>query len=198
VIVIICPGIHPPELTQEFVAGLGETIATQPHLQQLDLWVLPDQVAPYGPDLIHDFVTQRWQAKSLSDAPTVWIGFSAGVMGAVTAARRWQREGGSVRGLIAIDGWGVPLGDRFPRFRLGHDRFTAQSCEWLGNSDGYFYCDPAVGHLDLWRSPQQATGQWQPGSAYSSASHWSSSPLKHTQSLTAAELLSLLLLHLTA
>ncbi len=171
-IVVICPGIHPAELTQGLVSALENAIALQAveanstrsdALDTLKLWVLPSDIAPYGPELIRAHVLERWQqAELLPDYPTAWIGFSAGVVGAVAAARRWQREGGQVNGLIAVDGWGVPLGDRFPRFRLGHDHFTAQSCEWLGASDGYFYCDPAVEHLDLWRSPQQSLGQWQP------------------------------------
>lgn len=192
-IVILCPGIHPEVLTDGFVAGLEETIAPlSPQSNLLNLWVLPANIAPYGPDLVHDFVAQRWRDEGITpDCPTAWLGFSAGVVGAVAAARRWQREGGDVRGVIAVDGWGVPLGDRFPRFRLGHDRFTAQSCEWLGASDGYFYCDPAVRHLDLWRSPQQSWGHWQPN--LSSPFELALGQLGHDQPTNAAQLLAQLL-----
>lgn len=200
-IVVICPGIHPAELTEGFVAALEQAIASpmfdasstqSDALKAFQLWGLPSDIAPYGPELIRAYVLERWQqAQLLPDHPTVWIGFSAGVVGAVAAARRWQREGGRVDGLIAVDGWGVPLGDRFPRFRLGHDRFTAQSCEWLGASDGYFYCAPAVRHLDLWRSPQQSRGHWQPNLQSSFALDWGG--LNSCQSLDAAQLIAQLL-----
>lgn len=200
-IVVICPGIHPPGLTNEFVVALEGAIATETSpriavpasvIEALKLWVLPAGIAPYGPDLIRSYVLEQWQQAELpSNYPTVWIGFSAGVVGAVASARRWQREGGEVKGLIAVDGWGVPLGNRFPRFRLGHDRFTAQSCEWLGASDGYFYCDPAVGHLELWRSPQQSWGHWQPN--LSSPFALPFGPLGTGQTIDAAQLLGQLL-----
>ncbi len=193
-IVVICPGIHPPGLTDEFVAALERAIATQFDIAQaLQLWVLPFEIAPYAPDLIGSYISKRWQqAELLPNTPTTWIGFSAGVVGAVAAARHWQRQGGTVKGLIALDGWGLPLGDSFPRFRLGHDRFTAQSCEWLGASDGYFYCDPAVGHLDLWRSPQQSWGHWQPNQK--SSFKLNLGRLDRDQSIDAVQLLAQLLL----
>ena len=216
-IVVICPGIHPPELTDGFVAALEKAIATQdsegiaqqavdssalPNAgeaasqssagRELQLWMLPSGIAPYGPDLIRSHVLERWQQAELPPSyPTAWIGFSAGVVGAVVTARRWQREGGLVKGLIAVDGWGVPLGDRCPRFRLGHDRFTAQSCEWLGASDGFFYCDPALGHLDLWRSPQQSWGHWQPN--LKSPFNFNFGQLDKGQSINAVQLLAQLL-----
>ncbi len=201
-IVVICPGIHPPELTKAFGAALEGAIAVQASFdisaqaaaaRALQLWLLPSEIAPYGPDLIRSYVLERWQQAELSSGfPTAWIGFSAGVVGAVAAARCWQRDGGEVTGLIAVDGWGVPLGDRFPRFRLGHDRFTAQSCEWLGASDGYFYCDPAVGHLELWRSPQQSSGHWQPN--LKSPFDLDFGRLGNCQSIDAAQLLAQLLI----
>ena len=201
-IVVICPGIHPPELTKEFGAALEGAIALQASseiaaqataVEALQIWLLPFDIAPYGPDLIRSYVLERWQQAELPPGfPTAWIGFSAGAVGAVAAARRWQREGGEVTGLIAVDGWGVPLGDRFPRFRLGHDRFTAQSCEWLGASDGYFYCDPAVGHLELWRSPQRSSGYWQPN--LNSPFGLDFGQLGHGQPIDAAQLLAQLLI----
>lgn len=212
-IVLICPGMHPPELTADFVVALESAIALQASggiAMQVsagianqavkaaappELWGLPSTIAPYAPDLIRSYVLERWQKAGLpADYPTVWIGFSAGVVGAVAAARRWQREGRIVRGLIAVDGWGVPLGEGFPRFRLGHDRFTAQSCEWLGASDGYFYSDPAVEHLVLWRSPQQAQGRWQPN--LHSPFELNFGPLSEGQSITAVEVMAQLVTQL--
>ena len=180
-IVVICPGIHSPELTAQFTAVLAPVIAHKCALVQRlrpeqytvsvpPLWVLPPEIPPYATDQVERFVSQQWRQLGLEregsfkpkqTEPLLWIGFSAGVVGAVTAARRWQQRG-PVAGLIAVDGWGVPLGSRFARFRISHDRFTAQSCEWLGASDGYFICEPAVSHLDLWRSPHLAHGRWHP------------------------------------
>lgn len=90
----------------------------------------------------------------------VFVAFSAGVVGAIAAARLWQAQGGSVKALIALDGWGVPLYGKFPIHRLSHDYFTHWSSALLGSGCDNFYADPAVEHLDLWRSPQQTQG-WQ-------------------------------------
>ena len=51
----------------------------------------------------------------------MFIAFSAGVVAAVTAAMQWQGEGGKIKGLIAFDGWGVPLLGDFPVYRVSHD-----------------------------------------------------------------------------
>lgn len=66
--------------------------------------------------------------------------------------------GGSVVGLIAVDGWGVPLFASFPVHRVSHDQFTHWSSARLGAGQDSFYADPAVSHHDLWSAPQQAEG----------------------------------------
>ncbi|MGB3188280.1 MAG: hypothetical protein WBB43_02490, partial [Limnoraphis sp.] len=65
-----------------------------------------------------------------------------------------------VKALIALDGWGVPLGGNFPIYRISHDRFTHWSSALLGGGVESFYADPPVEHLDLWSSPQTARGWW--------------------------------------
>lgn len=93
-------------------------------------------------------------------APVVFIGFSAGVVGAIGAAWGWQLLGGKVKAAIAVDGWGVPLFGNFPCHRLSHDFFTHWSSALLGSGEDSFYADPAVEHLTLWRSPQTVSGWW--------------------------------------
>ena len=86
------------------------------------------------------------------------IAFSAGVVAGFTAACQWQQQGGTIKGLIAFDGWGVPLLGDFPIYRVSHDEFTHYSSAILGTGNISFYADPAVDHLDLWRSPHQVRG----------------------------------------
>lgn len=76
------------------------------------------------------------------------------------AAFAWQRLGGTVNAVLAIDGWGVPLVGGFPVHRLSHDSFTHWSSALLGAGEDSFYADPGVAHLELWRSPQTAHGWW--------------------------------------
>ncbi len=176
--ILVCPGIHAPELTQAFLAQV------QPELFSLHplthWWVLPSDVPPYAPQQVADFFEACWSdraprtaisnpvpnseylPKPVFDpsAPLIWIGFSAGVVGAIATARAWQRQGRPTSALIAFDGWGVPLAGDFPIYRFSHDRFTAQTSEWPQASAGYFYAEPGVTHLDLWRSPSRAFGVW--------------------------------------
>lgn len=145
--VIICPGIHKPDLTEQFIAELDLAIAPQ---------VLPQLLPVYSPLHVFEFL----QSHCKLTEPLVMIGFSAGVVGSVGAAQRWQQHGGQMQALIAIDGWGVPLSGQVPIYRLSHDWFTDWSCQWLGATEQRFYAEPSVGHLDLWRSPSQTLG-WQ-------------------------------------
>lgn len=175
--VLVCPGIHASEWTQAFLAQVGAAIAS-PHRPKnhpdrpnttppLHWWVLPPEVPPYAPQPVADFFESCWTGVSAlgpafdPQAPLVWLGFSAGVVGAIATARAWQRRGRPTAALIAFDGWGVPLTGDFSLYRFSHDRFTAQTSEWPQASAGVFYAEPAVPHLDLWRSPSTAGGFWQ-------------------------------------
>jgi hypothetical protein len=148
--IIICPGIHPQKLTDNFVANLEI---------DADFLVLPTQeYLPYSAWDIY-----RWLEKQLSDPSQItenllFIAFSAGVVGGLGAAIAWQMKVGNIRGFFAIDGWGVPLVANFPLYRLSHDYFTHWSSAMLGRLKHSFYCDPPVEHLDLWRSPDTAWG----------------------------------------
>ncbi|MEC4805004.1 MAG: hypothetical protein SAJ12_13650 [Jaaginema sp. PMC 1079.18] len=150
--IVICPGIHPPELTRAFLVGLNWCSPVENNV-----WVYPADTKPaYSGGDITQFVRRHI---SLSES-ILWIGFSAGVVGAITAAWQWQHQGGRVKGLIALDGWGMPLGGDFPIYRMSHDYFTHWSSALLGGGETSFYADPGVEHLTLWNSPHQVWG-WQ-------------------------------------
>ncbi len=115
------------------------------------------QVPIYSPSHVVEFLSQH---HSPSAAPVLVLAFSAGVVGALGAARLWQGQGGKVSALVALDGWGVALGEDFPVHRLSHDWFTDWSSALLGPGREDFYADPPVPHLFLWHSPQQTWGWW--------------------------------------
>ncbi len=176
--VVLCPGIHDRGLTQQFMQGLSDSSEVA---LRLESWlVFPAERYPAYSALhilrfLHESFSRR-DPDCAFNTPLVFIGFSAGVVGAVGAAHVWQGLGGSVKALLAIDGWGVPLMGKFPMHRLSHDSFTHWSSALLGAGEDSFYADPGVAHLDLWRSPQTASGWWlrsnldQPPTARSAAS----------------------------
>ncbi len=151
ILYLICPGFHDPKLTHSFVQNISN------HCIPLDnLLIFPtDQYPPYsGFHLLH-YLQEKCKQKTQN---LMIIAFSAGVVAAVTAAWEWQRQGGKIKGLIAFDGWGVPLLGDFPIYRVSHDEFTHYSSAILGTGNLSFYAAPAVDHLDLWRSPDQVQG----------------------------------------
>lgn len=183
--VILCPGIHDPTLTQNFLAGMGASL--------INPLVFPiDRYPPYSVGHILQFL-QHHQLDSHALAEPddtaaqatdslVFIAFSAGVVGAIGAARLWCRQGGQVKALIALDGWGVPLYGPFPIHRMSHDSFTHWSSSLLEHNQPGFYADPAVPHLELWRSPQTADG-WQVSAPARADSHdrpWPQAPTRTT------------------
>lgn len=148
--IVICPGIHSPELTDSFIRGLQDQIKG-------DYLVLPTEFAPYSAIAISQWLDRQPLSKT---EPLSFIAFSAGVVGSIGAAKRWQTQGGRVKCLIAFDGWGMPLVADFPIYRVSHDYFTHWSSSLLGAGETGFYADPEVGHLDLWQSPSDIYG-WQ-------------------------------------
>ncbi len=145
--ILICPGMHPPALTAGFIAGLQRS-------SDLFLVFPADQEPVYSPQHLLDFFAPR-------DSVFI-IAFSAGVVGAIAAARIWHRQGIRIVALIAIDGWGVPLFGDFPIHRVSHDYFTHWSSIALGGNATHFYADPAVNHLTLWQSPESVQGVVEP------------------------------------
>ncbi|PPS42707.1 hypothetical protein [Chroococcidiopsis sp. TS-821] len=152
--VVICPGIHAPELTQQFIQGLKTK-----SIQRDNFLIFPSHdYAVLSPLHVLQFLRSQLGNPQRRSPPIVFIAFSAGVVGAITAANLWQSLGGQVLALIAIDGWGVPLFGNFPLHRLSHDYFTHWSSGMLGSGSADFYAEPAVDHLTLWRSPQTVSG----------------------------------------
>lgn len=163
---VICPGIHNPSLTEEFLAGLQSHRTSDfskdnsglDLKESVNLLIFPAaDVPPYSAIQVFEFLQQHCDL----DKPLVIIGFSAGVVGSMGAAWLWQHQGGQVQALLALDGWGVPQLGNFPIHRLSHDYFTHWSSRLLGSGADSFYADPGVDHLDLWRSPQQIQGWWE-------------------------------------
>ncbi|MGD1851485.1 MAG: hypothetical protein ACFCBU_13095 [Cyanophyceae cyanobacterium] len=175
IFIYLCPGYHSPQLTEKFVNAVW---AEPPN----NLIIFPsDRLPPYSPEAVLQYLRQGIAQKSPSKQPisTLWICFSAGVVGGILAARRWHRDGkGSIADqqvnasaaqreanpcqvsqFIAIDGWGVPLGGAFPLYRMSHDLCTHRSHALMGDRPvASFIAHPAVDHLQLWRSPNTVTG----------------------------------------
>lgn len=157
--VIICPGIHEPQLTQDFLKGLhgSEPGNVSSHWSEKVLIFPAHDYPAYSTIHILEFLQRH---TGLLEMPLVFISFSAGVAGAISAAWGWQLLGGIVKAFFAFDGWGVPLYGNFPIHRVSHDFFTHWSSALLGAGEDSFYADPAVEHLDLWRSPNTCKGWW--------------------------------------
>ncbi|MBW4641749.1 MAG: hypothetical protein KME23_01775 [Goleter apudmare HA4340-LM2] len=158
--IIICPGIHEPELTQNFISGLREEIAVSGvNHKTMNILIYPgNSFCNLSGFHILQFLRDRLENRLKS--PVVFISFSAGVVGAIMAASLWQLLGGHVKAFIAMDGWGVPLWANFPIHRMSHDYFTHWSSSLLGSGHNNFYAEPAVDHLFMWRSPQATQGWW--------------------------------------
>lgn len=171
--IIICPGVHNPALTDKFVTCLYEQITNSDtkslkNSNCVNILVFPtDGILPLSGIHILEFL--RHKLKSKLKSAVIFIGFSAGVVGAITAAHLWQLEGGHVKALIAIDGWGVPLFGNFPIHRISHDYFTHWSSLLLGGDQNNFYADPPVDHLQMWENPQAVQG-WSVKSTINSSS----------------------------
>ena len=148
-VVLICPGFHDRTLTQSFLANLA---LPDPAL------VPPSSILPIDGIAIFHWMSEYLQNQDRPTPDVAIIGYSAGVVGAMTVAAMWHHGGGRVRCLIAIDGWGVALSGPFPIHRISHDYFTHWSSALLGAGEQGFYAEPAVEHLQIWRSPDSVTG----------------------------------------
>ncbi|RMF26031.1 MAG: hypothetical protein D6756_04465 [Cyanobacteria bacterium J083] len=153
--IVICPGIHKRQLTNQFLSSMAKFRHSR---EKLDKWLVfpTEQQAPYNPLLVNQFVTDNCDNSSI-----LLIAFSAGVVGALGTAWLQQIQGREIRGLIALDGWGVPLGGNFPIYRLSHDYFTHLTSKAIGVGVDSFYAEPAVEHLDLWAFPANTWGWWE-------------------------------------
>lgn len=184
--IIICPGIHEPDLTEKFISGCLERISHRSSgYNSVNILAYTGQgyLTLSGFHILH-FLGDR--LKNQLKSPLIFISFSAGVVGAIAAASGWQLLGGNVKAFIAIDGWGVPLAGNFPIHRMSHDYFTHWSSSSLGSGQDNFYAEPAVDHLSMWRTPQTVQGFWVDQSLELSPPN---------SRLSAAEFLHLLLMH---
>ena len=156
---VICGGIHSWEITENFVCYISKLIADT---YKPNICIIPTvQIAPYDALNIYEFIHQKYGTPAKSDFSLVVVAFSAGVVGSIGFARLWYRKGGTIKCLLAFDGWGVPLIANFPCYRISHDYFTHYTSHFLGGEPNAFYACPAISHLDLWRSPYLVQGYQQ-------------------------------------
>ncbi|MEH1853201.1 MAG: hypothetical protein V7L11_16375 [Nostoc sp.] len=165
--IIICPGIHEPELTESFRVELLDLVShgAIPAVSYANAPNYANILICPGKDVLvlsalHILQFLRDRLTNSPKSPIIFISFSAGVVGAIGAAHLWQLLGGRVKAFIAIDGWGVPLQGNFPIHRMSHDYFTHWSSSLLGSGQNNFYANPAVDHLSIWKSPQTVQGCW--------------------------------------
>lgn len=153
---IVCPGVHSSALSDCFMEVLqAELLArSRYHRDELCSVLATEICAPFDGLAVGAYVQNIVPLLE----PLLLVGFSAGVVGAIAAANLWQSQGGTVRGVIAVDGWGVPHVGAFPFHRVSHDYFTHWSSALLGSGQAGFYADPSVDHLALWQSPDLAVG----------------------------------------
>lgn len=159
--IVICPGIHQRELTQRFIEDLWSVGENNLNNLQMDNMLVFPEEGILTLSTFHILLFLGDRLGNRLELPVIFIGFSAGVVGAMGAAIKWQMRGGNVKALIAIDGWGVPVGGNFPIHRLSHDYFTHWSSAILGSKQDNFYADPPVEHLSMWGSPGKVQGYWQ-------------------------------------
>lgn len=157
--IALCPGFHSPDLTRAFYQQL-HTVS----LPNQQLLVFPsDRFPAYDSLAVLRFLHEQLSRNPPDDwltQPLTLIGFSAGAVAAVGAALMLEALGSQIQAVFVLDGWGVPVAGRFPTHRLSHDRFTHWSSALLGTGQDSFYAEPAVDHLELWRSPQTVNGFW--------------------------------------
>ncbi|MEH1937981.1 MAG: hypothetical protein V7L14_30585 [Nostoc sp.] len=165
--IIICPGIHEPELTESFRVVLLDLVshsAIAPNPANILIYPGKDFFVLSAFHILQflrvSVAHRRYRLGDRLKSPLIFISFSAGVVGAIGAAHLWQLLGGRVKAFIAIDGWGVPLQGNFPIHRMSHDYFTHWSSCLLGSGQNNFYAEPAVDHLSMWKSPQTVQGCW--------------------------------------
>jgi len=141
---LIFPGIHPKELTENFIKGL-----------EINSIYIYDRFPAFSSSEQLNFIKENQSNLSKN---LIIIAFSAGVVGAIDTAKTVQKWGYRITSFIAIDGWGVPLDGNFPISRLSSDHYTHWTSHLLGGGKMSFYADPGVSHLQMWQTSQEVTG----------------------------------------
>lgn len=150
---IICPGAHPLTWTHSFLRQLNAQLPEDGLVRH----VFPAHKSnPWSAYALRTFLEVSAIAPT---EPLILIAFSAGCVAAAGVANERVARGQPAPVVIALDGWGVPLPNTFPRYRLSHDRFTHDTSAWLGTGQVSFYADPPVSHQQLWCAPAQVTGR---------------------------------------
>lgn len=155
--IVICPGLVAAAASQRFWQMVQQHLSAEANPSTMasnDVIFLPPDCPVYSPEhvlqALQPFLTPVQN-------PWVWIGFSAGVVGGLGAARHCHPQF-PVQRFIALDAWGVPLIAPFPIDHLSHDRWTHQVVSTFNTLNSSFYADPGVNHLDLWETPSTVTG----------------------------------------
>ncbi|MFM7369723.1 MAG: hypothetical protein ACKO2Z_18435, partial [Sphaerospermopsis kisseleviana] len=89
--IIICPGIHEIELTQSFVSSLFNPNVERGDQQLLNILVFPGE-GIFTLSALHILLFLRDRLSNKLESPVIFIGFSAGVVGAIAAATTWQLQ----------------------------------------------------------------------------------------------------------
>lgn len=154
--VIICPGVHDPQLSDRFLSSLFDLKkdATASEWQNQFLTFPTAKYPAYSAYHLYCWLKLQNPARE----ELFFIAFSAGVVAAIGAIAALKLQKIQTSGLVAIDGWGVPLWGKFPIYRFSHDYFTHWSSALLGTGQTGFYSDPAVEHLAMWHSPENCGG----------------------------------------
>lgn len=153
-------GFHDPNLDSRFLANFlsaWETTQLQDIITlEISLYAIGDWLQP---SVTHDTkVNHDHPERHHGVEGTIFLGFSAGCMRAALASQLYQATKKPVLGLIAVDGWGLPLiHTQIPIYRLSHDLFTHNSSMVLGGK-GVFFADPPVPHLSIWEYPDCVSG----------------------------------------
>lgn len=155
--IIICPGLLAVAASQRFWQTVQEHSTTDLNLNRSvgtaeTVIFLPPDCPVYSPQHVLQAVRPL-----LTPEPWIWIGFSAGIVGGLGAAR-YCHDQFPVHAFIALDAWGVPLIAPFPIYHLSHDRWTHHIVAAFNTLEGSFFADPDVNHLDLWETPDRVSG----------------------------------------
>lgn len=153
---IICGGFHSFTLTINFFSYMKTII--DDISDENTIVISQDEIQPYDGLNIYKYIDE-YSRKSLHSQTFIFIGFSAGVIGALIAGNLCQKNGGNVKALFAFDSWAVPLIADFPCYRISHDYITHRA--YLGGEKNSFYAFPSVSHLQLWQQPEILEGWWE-------------------------------------
>ncbi|MDX2271336.1 MAG: hypothetical protein NW237_05230 [Cyanobacteriota bacterium] len=156
--ILVLPGSRCSPVEQEAHRGFQSFWASWADPAWSAVWY---EGIPWHGAAIHRWLTQTGEFAG----GWIVVAFSAGVVGALGLASLHPH----LLGVIAWDGWCVPLRLPCRVSRLSHDLATHQNGWWWGQGQAQFYADPFVDHLQLWRDPRQVEGWIYPSGASSSA-----------------------------